>query len=150
LVEHQKAIDKAKRDKYRQTEKGAANDIKNHEVSHAKRSGQRLANTVARARDNPEQGIEFDDEVIPVIQYKRSKPSPVSAPFPSKANRKFQVPLLYPPNTYMIDLMFNTVEGGGRNGVAVLVIIDTRTRKLWAQPTNPVVGGRLQFGQTKN
>jgi hypothetical protein len=67
----------------------------------------------------------------------------MSAPFPSKANRKFQVPLLYPPNTYMIDLMFNTVEGGGKTGVTYLVMIDPLTRKLWAEPTNPIVGGRI-------
>jgi hypothetical protein len=50
----------------------------------------------------------------------------------------------------MIDLMLNTVEGGGKTGVSYLIMIDPLTRKLWAQPTNPVVGGRLQFGGAKN
>jgi hypothetical protein len=130
--------------RYKKSEKGIANIKKSTAQGNLKTSRQNLAAGAAKAEAHPETTMKFDERIIPLMLYKRSKPEPVRAQFPTKQNRKFQVPLLYPPNTYMIDLMENPVEGKGN--LTYLIMIDPLTRKLWAEPTNPAVpGGAYRF-----
>jgi hypothetical protein len=96
-------------------------------------------------------GQRFDENVVPYAGYKRkgAAPEPVRAPFPSKENRKFQIPLLYPPNTWMLDIMFSQLPTAGQS-LAYLVMINTLTRKLYTELLNPTVDGRVQFGEARN
>jgi hypothetical protein len=51
----------------------------------------------------------FSEDVTPIGGYKKGLGRET---FPTKENRQYQVPLLYPPNTWMIDVMFSQLPGG--------------------------------------
>jgi hypothetical protein len=52
------------------------------------------------------------------------------------------VPLLYPPNTWMIDVMFSNTPTPGET-LNYLVMINSLTRKLYTELMNPTVDGRV-------
>jgi hypothetical protein len=73
---------------------------------------------------------------------RRERPEAVLETFPVKQNREFFMPLLYPPNTWMIDIMFSTTQEKGED-LAYLLMVNPLTRYAYAGLLNPVVRGRV-------